>query len=78
MNYSDSHTDMMLDFSVNYNRRVDFQGISMFIINNAYKQKDEGNSGKNIQAINMLSRALDSGIYADYLLVDSWYTKTKL
>ena len=36
----------------------------------------KGNSGKkNIQAINMLSRALNSGIYADYLLVDSWYAK---
>jgi hypothetical protein len=77
LNYSDSHTDMMLDFSVNYNKNqiVDFQDINVHHLSNAYKRRIEGNSGKNIQAINMLSRALDSGIYADYLLVDSWYAK---
>ena len=30
---------------------------------------------KTFKTINMLSRALDSGIYADYLFVDSWYAK---
>ena len=42
---------------------------------NAYKRRDEGNSGKNILALQMLKRVLKSGIYADYLLVDSWYAK---
>ena len=31
--------------------------------------------GKNILALEMLERALDNGIDADYLLVDSWYAK---
>ena len=28
---------------------------------------------KNILALDMLQRVLKLGIYADYLLVDSWY-----
>ena len=77
LNYSDSHTDMMLDFSINYNKNqiVDFTDTAVHHRSNTYKRRMEGNSGKNTQAINMLKRALDSGIYADYLLVDSWYAK---
>ena len=59
LNYSDSHTDMMLDFSINYNKN----------------QTINGNDGKNILALKMVNRVLKSGIYADYLLVDSWYAK---
>jgi SRSO17 transposase len=42
---------------------------------NAYQRKSEITKGKNILAIEMLERALDNGIEADYLLVDSWYAK---
>ncbi len=31
--------------------------------------------GKSKIAIDMVTRALKSGVYADYLLVDSWYSK---
>lgn len=77
LNYSDSHTDMMLDFSINYNKNqiVDSQEINLHHKSNAYKRRVEGTSGKNTQAIKMLESALKSGIYADYLLVDSWYAK---
>ena len=77
LNYSDSHTDMMLDFSVNYNKNhiTDIYDCDLHHKSNAYKRRVEGISGKNKQAIEMLGRALDSGIYADYLLVDSWYAK---
>lgn len=77
LNYSDSHTDMMLDFSVNYNKNqiVDSKEVNTHHKSNAYKRRVEGISSKNIQAIDMLNRALDLGIYADYLLVDSWYAK---
>ena len=48
----------------------------VFIIkSNAYKRRFEGNDGKNILALHMIQRVLKSGIYADYLLVDSWYAK---
>ena len=75
LNYSDTHTDMMLDFSMNYNKNqiIDSIDNKYHHRNNAYKRRIEGRNGKNIQAINMLKRALSSGIYADYLLVDSWY-----
>ncbi len=77
LNYSDSHTDMMLDFSLNYNKNqiIDSHDNQFHHRSNAYKRRVEGNVGKNILAIEMLQRALNSGIYADYLLVDSWYAK---
>jgi hypothetical protein len=75
--YSDSHTDMMLDFAVNYNKNqiINTKNNQLHHRSNTYKRRVEGNSGKNTLAIEMLQRALDSGIYADYLLVDSWYAK---
>ncbi len=77
LNYSDSYTDMMLDFSVNYNKNqiINSKNQNLHHKSNAYKRRVESNSGKNIQAIEMLKRALNLGIYADYLLVDSWYAK---
>jgi len=42
---------------------------------NAYKRKSETIKPKNILAIEMLQRALDAGVEADYLLFDSWYAK---
>ena len=77
LNYSDTHTDMMLDFYMNYNKNqiIDSIDNKYHHRSNAYKRRIEGRNGKNIQAINMLKRALSSGIYADYLLVDSWYAK---
>jgi len=39
------------------------------------KRKSEITQGKNTLAIEMLERALDGGIEADYLLVDSWHPK---
>jgi hypothetical protein len=42
---------------------------------NAYQRKNEITKGKNTLAIEMLQRALDAGVDADYLLIDSWYAK---
>ncbi len=78
LNYSDSHTDMMLDFSINYNKNQIVDSTCNNKIHhrsNVYRRRVEGNTGKNTQAIDMLKRAISSGIYADYLLVDSWYAK---
>ena len=77
LNYSDSHTDMMLDFSINYNKNqiVNCDENNFHHKSNAYKRRVEGNGGKNSLALDMLKRVLKSGIYADYLLVDSWYAK---
>ncbi len=77
LNYSDTHTDMMLDFSINYNKNqiVDSPNKEFHHKSNAYKRRVEGNDGKNSLALQMVNRVLKSGIYADYLLVDSWYAK---
>ena len=77
LNYSDSHTDMMLDFSINYNKNkiTNVADNSFHHRSNANKRRVEGYCGKNILALDMLKRALLSGVYADYLLVDSWYAK---
>ena len=77
LNYSDCYTDMMLDFSINYNKNqiVNVDENYFHHKSNAYKRRDEGNDGKNILALDMLQRVLKLGIYADYLLVDSWYAK---
>ena len=42
---------------------------------NAYKRRMEIMEGKSKIALAMVKRAVHSGIYADYLLVDSWYSK---
>jgi SRSO17 transposase len=41
---------------------------------NAYKRRIESLKGKSTIAINMIQRAITSGLYADYVLVDSWYS----
>jgi len=77
LNYSDCYTDMMLDFSINYNKNqiVNVDENYFHHKSNAYKRRVEGNDGKNILALHMIQRVLKLGIYADYLLVDSWYAK---
>ena len=77
LNYSDSYTDMMLDFSINYNKNkiTDVMNNHFHHNSNANKRRVEGYNGKNILALDMLQRVLKLGIYADYLLVDSWYAK---
>jgi len=79
LNYADSHSTFQLDFSIKMNesRRKDVSEFTSALHHrsNAYQRKNEITKGKNILAIEMLERALDSGVEADYLLVDSWYAK---
>jgi SRSO17 transposase len=79
LNYADSHSTFQLDFSIKMNesRRKNVSEFTTVLHHrsNAYQRKSETIKGKNILAIEMLSRALDTGVEADYLLVDSWYAK---
>jgi len=79
LNYADSHSTFQLDFSIKMNesRRKDVSEFTTKLHHrsNAYKRKSETIKPKNILAIEMLQRALDAGVEADYLLVDSWYAK---
>jgi hypothetical protein len=79
LNYADSHSTFQLDFSIKMNDSY-HKNISEFTTKlhhrcNAFQRKSEITQGKNTLAIEMLQRALDSGIDADYLLIDSWYAK---
>lgn len=79
LNYSDGFSNFMLDFSIAMNRyaRMAIEDFTNKIDHrtNAHKRRLETMKGKSQIAIDMVKRAVKSGIYADYLLVDSWYSK---
>ena len=79
LNYSDGFSNFMLDFAIAMNRyaRVKIKDFTNEIDHrtNAHKRRLETMKGKSIIAIDMIKRAIKSGIQADYLLVDSWYSK---
>jgi len=79
LNYSDGFSNFMLDFSIAMNKyaRVAIEDFTNKIDHrtNAYKRRAETMKGKSQIAIDMVKRAVKSGIQADYLLVDSWYSK---
>ena len=79
LNYSDGFSNFMLDFAIAMNKyaRVKVEKFKNKVDHrsSAYKRRIETLKGKQQIAIEMIKRAVKSGIYADYLLVDSWYSK---
>jgi hypothetical protein len=79
LNYSDGYSNFMLDFAIAVNKyaRVKLEDFKNIVDHrsSAYKRRLEMFKGKSTIAIEMVKRAVNSGIYADYLLVDSWYSK---
>jgi len=79
LNYSDGFSNFMLDFAIVTNKymRIKIDDFKNIIDHrtNAHKRRLEMLKGKSKIAIEMVKRAIKSGIYADYLLVDSWYSK---
>lgn len=79
LNYSDGFTNLMLDFALSFGSyaKVKIEDFTneLNYRTNGYKRRKEGLKGKSQIAIDMVKRALNQGIYADYLLVDSWYSK---
>ncbi len=79
LNYSDGFSNFMLDFAIVMNKyaRVAIEDFTNKVDHrtNAHKRRLETMKGKSKIAIDMVKRAVKSGIYADYLLVDSWYSK---
>lgn len=69
----------MLDFAIIMNKyaRIKIEDFKNIVDHrsNAHKRRLDTLKGKSKMAIEMVQRAVDSGIYADYLLVDSWYSK---
>ncbi len=79
LNFADSHSTFQLDFAISMNKskrkEVDTFTHAVHHRSNAYARRVETSKGKNTLAMDMLKRALEQGITADYLLVDSWYAK---
>ncbi len=79
LNYSDGFSNFMLDFTIAMNKyaRVAIEDFKNKVDHrtNAHKRRLETMKSKSQIAIDMVKRAVKSGIYADYLLVDSWYSK---
>jgi len=81
LNYSDGYSNFMLDFAIvmgNY-ARVKLQEFTQKIDyrTTAYKRRLETIKSKSQIALDMVKRAVKAGVQADYLLVDSWYSKPK-
>lgn len=79
LNYSDGYSNLMLDFAIAMGKyaRVKFEEFTqeLDIRSMAYKRRLEIMDGKSKIALDMVKRAIKCGIQADYLLVDSWYSK---
>jgi len=79
LNYSDGYSSFMVDFAISMGNyaRVKLEEFSQELNSKttAYKRRVEIMEGKSQIAIDMVKRAIKSGIQADYLLVDSWYSK---
>ncbi len=79
LNYADSHSTFQLDFAIKMNeaKRKELTEFTnpLHHRSNAYKRREETLKGKNTLALEMLDRALNQGVQADYVLVDSWYAK---
>lgn len=79
LNYADSHSTFQLDFSIRHgeSRRKEIADFTTALHHrsNAYARRSEGLRGKNVLALEMVERALEYGIDAEYLLVDSWCAK---
>jgi len=79
LNYSDGFSNFMLDFAISMGNyaKVEVANFTNELNHrsHAYKRRMEIMKGKSQIAIDMVKRALKYGIYADYLLVDSWYSK---
>ena len=79
LNYSDGFSNFMLDMAIALNNytRVKIEDFTNKINHRsaAHKRRLESLKGKSQIAIDMVTRAVNTGIQADYLLVDSWYSK---
>jgi len=81
LNYNDGFTNFMLDFSLKFNDKLKIKldkfKNSFYHTTVLHKRKSQATKTKFEIAISMLKRAVNEGIKADYLLVDSWYAKPK-
>jgi len=79
LNWTDTYTTFQVDFALatNRTRLIAHENFAKKLHHrsNAYARRVETTLGKNQLAMQMLKRALEAGIDAEYLLIDSWYAK---
>lgn len=79
LNYNDGYSNFMIDFALKFNKhlRINIEAFkhNFYQSSEGYKRKQEGLETKLEIALSMVKRAIKAGIEAEYLLVDSWYSK---
>ena len=79
LSYNDGYSNFILDFALKFNAnlRISIEEFKhrFYHSSEAHKRKQEGLQSKLEIAVSMVQRALKAGIRADYLLIDSWYSK---
>lgn len=77
--FNDGYSNFMLDFALKFNEKLKINlehfKHQFYHTSASAKRKSEGLETKLTIAVRMVKRALKAGIRADYLLVDSWYSK---
>lgn len=76
LGWSDGHTFMPIDFSLLSSKTAQMNGISKQIDKRTcgYQRRKDALLSAPEQIPSMIKRALDRGIHADYVLMDSWFT----
>lgn len=80
LGWSDGHSFMPIDFSLLSSKKAQINGISESIDKrtSGYKRRVEALQTAPEQIPTMLKRAVNSGIDATYVLMDSWFTQPQL
>lgn len=79
LTFNDGYSNFMLDFALKFNKKlkVDLENFKhqFYHTSLSSKRRKESLESKLQIAVAMIQRAIHAGIKADYLLVDSWYSK---
>ncbi len=79
LTFNDGYSNFMLDFALKFNKnlKIDLGYFKhqFYHTSQLAKRRKEGLESKLQIAVVMVQRAIKAGIKADYLLVDSWYSK---
>lgn len=80
LGWSDGATFMPIDFSLLSSKKSQINGISGKVDkrSSGYKRRKEALQTAPEQIPNMLKRAMDAGIDASYVLMDTWFTQQPL
>lgn len=82
LGWSDGYSTLVTDFALmsSPNKKNRYNEIKQNINKNSlsYKRREEAKKSKPQVAVEMIKRAMQKGIVAEYTLMDSWFTSPKL